>query len=95
MKRAPAHAGGLRRPERMLIALVLLLMATLIGGLAVTAEHQGGPTAAAAPGVAASSRAAGTGAAGTGAAVARVAQHVRSGVDGVHQAVRSGEQAGA
>lgn len=42
MRRAPAHAGRLRRPERFAFALVLVLMAAFVVGLAVAASGSGG-----------------------------------------------------
>lgn len=55
MKRAPAHAGRLRGRERALLAVVLVVMAAFVGGLALVAAH-GGAGAGQGPKAAASSR---------------------------------------
>ncbi len=54
MRRAPAHAGRLRRPERFAFALVLVLMAAFVVGLAVAASGSGGRTLAGRPAAAGS-----------------------------------------
>lgn len=83
MKRAPAHAGTLRGSERFAFALVFVLMAAFVVGLAVAASGPGAP-AVSGPTAAAGSRtvAAGTTgapqsdqAAGTGAVTGSAGQH--------------------
>jgi hypothetical protein len=54
VRRAPAHAGRLRRPERFAFALVLVLMAAFVVGLAVAASGSGGRSIAGRPAAAGS-----------------------------------------
>lgn len=91
MKRAPAHAGRLRGRERALLAVVLVVMAAFVGGLALVAA-QGGAGAGQGPRAAASSRSVpiGSGQSGGGPVAGTSAGSGAGGVIG-NASIRSGQ----